>query len=109
MRIKSSTSHIRALLREGYAYSEVHEITGYPKSEISQQGLALENMGVPIRKRTDSEMKRYLLRTMRRGHLHDILSDLTLMEVRHLLDKSMVSWADAIRVVVRESALEVIE
>lgn len=104
MRIKSSTSHIRALLREGYAYSEVHEITGYPKSEISQQGLALENMGVPIRKRTDAEMKRYLLRTMRRGHLHDILSDLTLIEVQHLLDKSMVSWADAIRVVVRENA-----
>jgi DNA-binding IclR family transcriptional regulator len=101
MPIKSSTSRIRALLEEGYAYSEIHEITGYPKAEICRQANVLENRGVLIRKRTDAEMKRYLLASMQRGMLSDILDDLTLEEVKMLMDKSLVSWADAIRKTIR--------
>ena len=102
MRMKSSTKRIRELLEQGYAYSEVHEITGFTKAEISAQGLALEAMGVPIKKKTDEEMKKYLLRTMNRGHLHDIINSLTLDEVQRLMAKSMVSWADAITKEIKE-------
>jgi len=96
MTMKSSTKKIRDLLLQGYAYSEVHQKTGYPKSEISKQGSALREQGFEPRKRTDEEEKRHLIALMSKGTISEVLDGLSLDQVRSLMSKSLVSWADAI-------------
>jgi len=96
MPMKSSTKEIRDLLKQGYAYSEVHHKTGCPKSEISKQGAALREQGFEPRKRTEEEEKRHLIAMMTKGSISEVLDRLTLDQLRSLMDKSLVSWADAI-------------
>jgi len=96
MPTRSNTEEIRALLKQGYAYSEVHSITGYPKSEISRQGGVLREMGFEPRKRTDEEEKRHLIKSMPKGSMSDVLNELSLEQIQKLMQKSLTSWADAI-------------
>jgi hypothetical protein len=98
----SVTEEIRSLLRQGYAYSEIHEMTGYAKPRICQQGWVLENLGEKIKKRTDDERKRYLLNTMKTGLLCDVMEALSADEVERLMAHSFESWSDAITKVLKE-------
>jgi hypothetical protein len=98
----SVTEEIRSLLRQGYAYSEIHEMTGYAKHRICNQGFVLESLGEKINKRTDDERKRYFMNVMRMGFISDVMEALSADEVERLMAHSFESWSDAITKVLKE-------
>lgn len=99
--MESNTKRVRDMLMAGMAYSEIHEATGIPKSVISRVGFELEGRGVSLRKKTDDEIKRYLVNQMPLGNVGDILDSLTKEEIELLSAKSFASWADAIKACLR--------
>jgi len=96
LRINPLRREVKELLLKGMPYAEVRNRTGATAQMVANVALELENRGHSVTKKSESDLLKTRVNSMRKGAVADILNELDTETTLELYGLSTRSWADAI-------------